>query len=91
MVTILTFHTDQSDYSVDGNNFLVFFTGSHQGSISCRTIAIINDKMTEFPEDFTLSLVPQNPNTNTEPTRSQLTVTIEDDDSKIKGITCNNK
>ena len=76
---------------MDGNNFLVFFTGSRQGSISCRTIAIINDEMTEFPEDFTLSLVPQNPNINTEPTRSQLTVTIEDDDSKIKGITCNNK
>ena len=64
------------------NNFLVFSTGSHQGSTSCGAITIINDEETELPEDFTLSLVPQNQNTIIEPTRSQITVTIEDDDSK---------
>ena len=65
------------------NNFLVFSIGSRQGSTSCGAITIINDEETELPENFALILVPQNQNTVIEPTRSQITVTLEDDDSKI--------
>ena len=76
---------------MNNNDFLLFITGSRQGSIACGIVTIINDEMTELPEDFTLNLVSQNQIAIIEPTLAQLNVLIEDDDRKIKGIICNIK
>ena len=76
---------------MNNNDFLLFITGSRRGSIACGIVTIINDEMTELPEDFTLNLVSQNQIAIIEPTLAQLNVLIEDDDRKIKGIICNIK
>ena len=69
---------------MNGNNFLFFNTGSRQGSIACGIVTIINDEMTELSEDFKLNLVSQSQIATIEPTQSQLTVLIDDDDRKKK-------
>ena len=80
----LHFISEQSDYSVNGNDFLFFITGSRQGSRACGIVTIINDEMTELSEDFKLNLVSESQIATIEPTQSQLTVLIDDDDRKIK-------
>ena len=67
-------------------DFLFFITGSRQGSRACGIVTIINDEMTELSEDFTLNLMSQNQIATIEPTQSQLTVLIDDDDCKIKKL-----
>ena len=71
---------------MNNNDFLLFITGSRQGSIACGIVTIINDEMTELSEDFTLNLVSQNQVAIVEPTLAQLIVLIEDDDRKMKLI-----
>ena len=82
---MIFFVTDLQDYIPPTDPIIIITAGSVPGTTACATVSIIDDDLfEELSESFTINIDSFSISTITTGSQSTQTVTITDDESKIK-------